>query len=454
MSQATPSIKECWDIYTDGFPSPDKYINWSFYSLISSCLGRRVWYSSDENSLFSNMYPILIGKPGTGKDGPIKLVKSFLKHWKMGDNKHLMGEKLPEHKIATDALIESDSERTQSSEYQGAVKTEEQIRPLLFPVAANATTYEALIQAVCESHRRIQYPKYSEKLQKTVLGTYGHCSIGFQLPELASLLKRRAEDTITYLLETFDCPEDYEYRTKHQGRDRVRRACVNLLGGIQPDIIQDIFSDKVLSSGMSSRMLFIFAAKARKYVGIMPPFTEEQMKCKEAILQHILKLSVLYGRAEVDADTFQWYDMMCKNWQEHPEDRINKSSSLEGYYARKNIHVLKVAMAMHFGESTELFIQKETLKKAIAFIEDEEKFMHLVLDIGVANPLHKVGKRIKQFLTTGEKSKVELMIETEGIASREQLNETLEFLQEVGQIKAINRNNEETGRTKEYWMNV
>jgi len=448
---SSPTIKEAWDVYTDGFSSPQKFLDWSFLFLISASLGRRVWTSGDEHPCFSNMYPILVGRPGIGKDLPIKTVSNLLKHWKMGDNKDLMGTKLSEHKTAVEAMIETDTEKTQKEEYQGKVETQETIRPLIFPVAPDATTYEALIQAVCESHRRVQFPKYSDKLQKMILGTYGHCSITFALPELASLFKRRAEDTITYLLGTYDCPEDYEYRTKHNGRDRVRRACVNLLGGIQPDIIQEIFSDKVISAGMSSRMFFIFASKSRKYVARIPSLTPEQIVAKELILNHIKKLSVLYGRLEASPETWDFFDKWWINYQENPCDRANKASTLESYYARKNIHVLKVATAKHFSESVEMMLPQETIKWAIDFTAEEEKTMHFALDFGADNPLFKVGKRIKQFLTTGEKSWIDLLLETEGVATQSGLTETLNFLAETGQVRSITRIDTDTNKTTVYW---
>ena len=44
--------------------------------------------------------------------------------------------------------------------------------------------------------------------------------------------------------------------------------------------------------------------------------------------------------------------------------RPNKSLKLIPYYARKNIHLLKVAMSLHFGESLDMTLPLSAVKRA------------------------------------------------------------------------------------------
>lgn len=444
-----------WCNYTDPLPSPQKFIDWSFYYLISSALQRRVWCGNDENPLFPNIFIAFVAEPGVGKGLPIKCVNDFLKHWKMGDNKDLMGAKLgTEHKLASETIIEQDLEKANNVELQTSGKGSDMIKPLLFPVGPDAITYESLIQSVCESYRRINYPKFSEKLQKEVMGVYGHSSIAFNLPELTSLLRKNTESLVTYLLGVYDCPDDYEYKTKHQGKDRVRRACLNLLGAIQPDILQNTFNDNLINSGLSSRIFFIYSATNRKHVFDFEPLTSDQILSKAKILEHIKKLSVLYGRVNWSKETQQFLREYWHDIEEHKEKRSNKSSLLRSYYSRKNVHIQKLAISKHFSESTEMFIDKSTFDWAIKFLDEEEKTMHLALNLTTDNPIAKISKRVKQFLSTGEKNWVELLIETNGIANQAELTEAVDYLREIGQIKVEMKKDEHTDKNVTYYKNI
>lgn len=401
---------------------------------------------------FPNIYCILVGAPGIGKGLVIREVSDCLKHWKKTD-KLLSDTNLDEEQKQTLlAIQEADMKAAQNAEFQGKSKGAEIIKPLLFPVAADATTYEALVQAVADSYDRVNYPKQTTE-GKLTLGIYGHSSLCFSLQELASLLRKRTDDTVNYLLGLYDCPLDYEYVTKTKGKDRVRRGCLNLLAGTTPSFMQSTFDDKLADEGFNSRVFYIFAQKNRKNQMWIPPLTEDQNQCKKAILDHILKLSRLYGNVQISPETALWLQEWWDNQEKNKHLRSNKSLKLNPYYSRKNIHVMKVAMAVHFGESVEMTIPLEAFQKAIAILAKEELNMHLAIIIESDNPLAKVAKKIQELLTTGKKDWVELMSEMYGLTNKEGLTEALDFLQETGQVVTIQEEDEDLKTTKVYWRN-
>jgi len=94
-----------------------------------------------------------VGEPGIGKGLPIKQVSLFLKHWKKKDSLRLLDSGLTKEDVArAQAALDADIEKAQANEYQGNAKgSKELFEPLLFPIAADATTFEALVEAVSES---------------------------------------------------------------------------------------------------------------------------------------------------------------------------------------------------------------------------------------------------------------------------------------------------------------
>ena len=455
---------EKWLAYTDGLSSPDNFIQWGWIYTISSCLQRRVWigntndkgHPSEDNCLFPNMPVILVGEPGVGKGLVIKSVTSLVKHWQRKDKTKddFPAELAAMTELSQQAQIvqESGNEKAAATEYQGHAgkKGGEIIKPLLFPVAADATTFEALVEAVSESITTINYVKYKPDGTKT-LGFYDHCSLCFLLPELSSLLRKRTNDTVNYLLGLYDCPLDFEYRTKNSGRDRVRRGCINLLAGTTPGFIQSTFDDSLLDEGFTSRTFFIYASKNRKNQAFIPVLTQQQLEHKAELLKHIKKLSGLYGQVKMGEGVVEFIEEWWNRVESNKKLRPNQSPKLIPYYARKNIHLLKVAMSIHFGESLDMILPLEAVKKALAILDKEELDMHKAIVIH-QNETTKLMAKVLEALKSGKKDYVQLLCDCHGsYKTRKEMDDTLDLLITMEQIKSRSITTEDPEQTTIYW---
>lgn len=444
-----------WYNYTIGLPTPDSMVQWSWISLISSCLQRRVWLGSIDDPLFANNYIFFVSPPGVGKSLIISKVTDALRHWKLGDNQTIMDSMFTEasHKAAVESIAEIDKKAASGEEHQSNNVQSDIIQPSLFPVAPDATTYEALVLSFGKCFRRVNYPRDNKDGSKGV-GVYGHSSLSFLLKELASLLRKRTDDTVTLLLGVYDCPMDYEYNTVSRQSDRIRKGCLNILGATNPGFMNKIFNDGLIDDAFLSRSIFVFATKNRKVVSKIESLTPEQDKMRQDIRDHILKLSVLYGEAKTSPETDKWmYEWLCDH-EEHPERRQVKNPKLAHYYSRKLVHVKKTAMALHFGESTDMNIPLETFKKAISILDKEEKSMHLALLLEAKNNQAVMVRSIISILREGERNHVELSIaifETMGLVDKDAMKEALDFLLETGQIKSDRREDKDTGQEVVWW---
>lgn len=449
---------ERWLSYTSGLPSPQNYIEWSWRYLIGAALQRRVWIGSphqkeseEHQPCFANSYVILVGNPGTGKGLPIREVSNFLKFWKLKDAIKIAENLTNQQQKETAATVAADDlKMAKDHELQTRNKQNNIVEPLLIPVAADATTYEALVEAVANSYRRVNYIS-KDKDGNPKLGIYGHSSICFSLQELASLLRKRTDDTVNYMLGLYDCPVDYEYSTKTQGKDRVRRGCLNLLAGTTPGFMQSIFNDELIDEGFSSRSFFIYANKKRFSTFFIAPLTPEQIEHRIQLLDHIRNLTALYGNVKIDPET---YEFLAKWWDDYEKDmhkRVNNSPKLLPYYARKNIHVMKVAMQEHFSESLDLHIPLDTFKKAIEILAEEEKNMHLAITLEGKNPLSNISRKVLELLEAEPKNFVDLHVDTFSIADKKQLEDALTFLIETGQVEPEPRVDETTDTSVNYF---
>lgn len=363
---------------------------------------------------------MLVGRPGIGKGMVIKQVSPILKYWKVGQipdidptDKEKTNETLAEMAALREQLKQTLEELNSGSQGytqgQGGQRPTNKEERLVIPVAADAITYEALCKAMAKSVRSINYRKFCTISQKEIQKPYIHSSLTFCLEEVGSLFRKKTEDIVNFLLQAYDCG-DYTYETKTQGHDYIKRCCLNFLGGTTPDFMQQVFNDALLNQGFSSRTFFIFSANNRFHRLNMAEYSEEQVRCRQDLLEHVRRLTLLHGQCYLsdDANTYlkQWWEVEQMNnlstW------RANLSNKLDAYYARKQLHVMKMCMIMHFAEchidplkphETNMIISLATVQKAMKILADAEETMHYALNLTAANPLAPVARKILTTIT-------------------------------------------------------
>lgn len=397
--------------------SPDLFIDWSFYYMIGASLQRRVWLGDlDHLPLFMNLYVIFVGDPGVGKTLIIKPVNKLLTYWKKDKSKQ------------KEDLFDS-------NEFSKVAKATSE-EPSIIKVGANATTFEALCRNMSRS---VQFYFPPSKPGEPRI-PYVHSSLCFTLEELSSLLRKHSESVVDYLLQAYDCGS-YRYETIGRGEDFVKNPCLSILGGTTPDFMKRIFGtqDALLSGGLASRIIFVYANEARFRTSRPPIMTEDQRTSEKYLLEHIRKLTEVFGPLDFGHEAL---DYMENWWKEvEPKTRINNNPKLKDYYARKNITVFKLASILWFSDNTSLKVVNgvEYIKQAINITEGTEREMHKVLTFDNKNPIAPLARDIGKYVAKFEHgvSKRDIVLEFFGEAPEgsKSIEQAIEHLIFAGKIK-------------------
>ena len=396
--------------------SPQSYIDFGFYFMISSALQRRVWTGPDHFRLYPNLFVILVGKPGLGKGVTIGPVTEMLKH----------------HKLVKETPIEDAAVNTFMQAFDKTARDKKR-EELLFPIAPDATTYESLVREIALSTRHINYKKFDPAKAKEVTAIYSHASMAFTLEELSSLMCKQSHKIVNFMLVAWDC-KDYDYVTKHQGEDRIKHCCLSMLAGTTPGFMEDTFTDKLIEEGFSARTIFVYETANRHNSLDRPELTAEQLEDKQVLLAHLHKLSKLYGSVkytpEAKALRDKWYQETIIF------DRLNKSPKMDPYYSKIGMQIQKLAMAIHFGESTDMIIDTPAMEKAINASASVEKNMHLALAFDGRNPLAAISRKMYSYLArNGGSTYDDLFIQFVDDVNAMELNECLNILSTDKRIK-------------------
>ncbi len=393
-----------WRIFTKGLMSPDSYIDFGFYFLISGALQRRVWCPPSHKPIYANQFITFVAPPGVGKGLVTSSLMEIFKHHRMPDPHNITivngtktGDIDRENVVEVDRpLVEAAASINASmagheQRKSGRKDTE---RPTIIPVAPDASSYAALVQATAHALRLKRYVEYDIKLARNLTKLYTHSSITFCLEEISSMFRKQAEDVVYFLQQAYDCG-DYAKDTKTQGCDRIQKCCVNIIGGTTPETMRKIFRDGLLNEGYASRCIHIFEAKNRVSRVFIPELDDTQKRCRDDILSWILKLTDLYGQIELQQEAVDWLETW---WKAQEEGRAGVSDKLSDYYARKKVHTIKMAIAKHFSEHLHMKIDIACFKWATEMLGSIEPRMHLALVHTAENPLYRVGLKVIKFL--------------------------------------------------------
>ena len=401
---------ERWRFYLKDLPSPEVYIEWGFYALISAALQRRVWlYPEGAHQLFPNLYTVLIGPPAAGKGRVLKQVTSIIKSEQM-----LMVIKMHE---------------------------EEKLIPR-YAYGADTTTFEALVRDLSQSIRAIKY-KQTLPDGRIIDSVYSHNSICFLIEELGVLLRKNTEDTVNLLNQCFDSG-NYRQTTKTKGEYNINNVCVSILAATTPSFIKDAFSDKIISEGFTSRVIMVYADEPRFY-RMFPGLSQEQIAAHKELVTYIKDLSTVVGEVKFSSAAADFHREIV----ECPlgalpvmrTGRVNKDYRLDHYYSRKEAHWLKLCMILHFSEQRDsMTIERETMEHALKVLGQVEFRMHEAFIHSGRNPLNEVTKAImrciQEHANNGGVTQKRLWLKFHSdITTLDELKGILDFFQSTDQIR-------------------
>lgn len=334
------------------YESPERFIDWNYHYIISSCLGRRVHFQK-ENPVFPNIFVVIVGPPAIGKTMPAS---------KLGD---MLG-----------SLVEMNA--------QGQAVD-------LVDIVPDCVTLERLYQVIEKSTKIYRAPNGDPKV---------HSSVSFNLADEMALLFKNSEkmnDLTMFLNAGYDCKSSFKYETKRNGTNVIKNMCINFLGCCTPNWIAKNMSSNVLDDGWASRVFFIYG-DTRRQLTTYYNFSEAQNKALMDIKVHCRNLSKLSGEVTFTPEALAYFD----DWyQKHQlTGRINKDPKLDNYYGRKKLHIWKLAMIHHFGNSLSMTVGVESVKDAFRTAADAELDMHKALASININPTARLAEMIKRSIVS------------------------------------------------------
>jgi len=209
---------------------------------------------------------------------------------------------------------------------------------------------------------------------------FRHSSISIISKEFESFIGQKKENTkmIVFLTDMFDCAEmPTKYRTKNSGSNVIPSVFVNLLAATTPESLASCLPATAVGGGLTSRILFIWA-NDKKCKSPKPSMTAEETVLYNKLITDLYQISRIAGdytmAKDADAMWQEWY----MAYDEKDRGRVCTDKSFAGWYSRKPMYILKMAINRAASESNSLVIEWRHIEKAIGDILSVESDMGLV----------------------------------------------------------------------------
>ncbi len=368
---------------TDGVETPISYKYFSFLTCISAAAGNNYYMSLLQGKLVvkPNIYVILLGPSGLGKEFPI---------W-----------------LATELVQRSETTRVIAgrSSIQGIVKE-----------LATARTSQNGKAPIMDSRAFIVNGELSTAL--------------IQDP-----------DSLTILTDLYDRKSRWANLLKGEGEVVLKNPYVSCLFGSSPAHFRESIPQVNVEGGYIGRNFIVKEEKLAKQVDLFSK-DEEDDKNPNAndfpFQKYVQFLETLHkggGRIIPDSDAKTYFNDWRRKWRE------NQSLDETGFVARVPVHVLKVAMCMLLSDyeaSKTLVLTQEHIEEAIYQVTKLVYSVKATTDGKGLDPLSAQTKLVLDYLINAEGNcltRKQLLVKGYGNFSSQSLDQILENLKEIEWIR-------------------
>jgi hypothetical protein len=274
-------------------------------------------------------------------------------------------------------------------------------RQIMTPIAgikigAQATTREMLIKDMADS--MVSYEDED--------GIAFHSSFTQIAGELHVFLRKQNVELLADLCSWYDCESPWEYRTKHEGIDTINGICLNILGATAPEYMPDMFPAAAIGGGATARMIFIVAYTLSQLVPEQV-LTEGQIKLGQTLVNDLEQINMIAGEYTKTREAQDYYNIWYTKQGENPP---LKDPRFLRYCARRGATIHKLSMVCAASRHSKTEIELQDLQRAIKLLELAEMKMERAFEgVGESKFVYEMMLIMRYFEAHGRATDRELM---------------------------------------------
>lgn len=227
----------------------------------------------------------------------------------------------------------------------------------------DVVTWPALVTAFAESCEAFEFQ-----------GEYHPMSpLNLIASEFGNLVDPTDKGMVNLLIDLWDGRKTLDKRTKMSGNDTVEGPWINLLGCTTPHWIADNMPSVTVGGGFTSRCIFVYAEQKERFIAYPKySFPSDSARIQADLIHDLEWISTnLCGEYVLDADALAWGETWYRTHWESAASRF-ADDRLDGYMARKQTHLHKLALIVAASQRDDLIITRDDLILSNTMLESVE----------------------------------------------------------------------------------
>lgn len=297
--------------YNSGNECPTAYHTWSALSALSTVVSRKVWLERNYFRIYPNIYVLLVGDAGSGKNTAKDCVvfKILLEHFPM----------VP--------ICASVTSREDVAKFMGG---EDCLRSFKLPDGA------------IEEFR----PFF------------------FAVNEFDGLLSVDIKKMTGFLVDLFDSRSFSTSFKRDATKDKIPNPCATLLAGCVPDWLMRTLKIDLFSGGLGRRLIIIYESKTILNAHPTVPIGGDEAWAR--VIAHLRAIEPLTGPMSLSPEADRWWT----SWYEDPKRLKTDDPILAQFFATKHVQLQKIAILLALADySVSMTIKPEHFEMALAMMD-------------------------------------------------------------------------------------
>lgn len=237
----------------------------------------------------------------------------------------------------------------------------------------------------------------AEEIQASALQIPGgimSCSVSYFVSEFGTFFDPNNREQIDFFVDSWDAQRtSFTRTTKSSGKLEIQCPCINILAATTPTWIKENFNATMVGGGFASRLIFVKGNAKRKYIAY-PAFettSVDFLDLRARLTQDLIHISGLEGPMLLTPDAIEWgRDWYTKHFT---TKRQLSGERFDGFYARKQTHMHKLAMILSIAEGDSMRIEARHLQQANQHLLLIEKDLASIMDNVTNKQISTVHKR-------------------------------------------------------------
>lgn len=213
--------------------------------------------------------------------------------------------------------------------------------------------------------------------------------------EFSSLIQTTSEAMYEILTQLFDNKKEINWETWAHGDHNIKEPTFNLLTATTPAWVSKQPPEYFAGGGFASRVIFVYEEKPRQREIFYDHLDQGKLGKLETSLKH--DINIIAGiEGEFSFDTKGTKEHI-RAWylDQKPE---GEDERVQGYYGRKHVHGLKVAMILSLCQRDDLKIDLKSWEESLEMLEQIELKMSKAFSTLGINPYALMMQSILEYV--------------------------------------------------------